>query len=97
MAKKTDTLAMDAVEAKKAGMSYGRWKAMQMVEEKPKGIPDGWLVCQYCGKPFKPKDKRPRKYCELFCQQRASDERESLKRAERKKQHEEGAKRGLVW
>lgn len=93
MAKKNDALAMDAVKAKKAGMSYGRWKAMQEVVEKPKGIPEGWLVCQQCGKPFKPKTKRPRKYCELYCQQQASNKRESLKRAERKKQHEEGAKK----
>ena len=85
MAKKIDALAMDAVKAKEAGMSYGRWKAMQMVEEKPKGIPEGWLVCQYCGKPFKPKTKRPMKYCELFCQQQASWERERLKKEERKK------------
>lgn len=85
MAKKTDALAMDAVKAKKAGMSYGRWKAMQTVVEKPKGIPDGWKVCEYCGKPFKPKNKRPRKYCELFCQQQASWERERLKKEERKK------------
>ena len=82
--KKTDKLAMDAMKAKEANMSYGRWKAMQEVVVKPKGIPEGWLVCQYCGKAFKPKTKKPMKYCELFCQQRASDEREAKKRAERK-------------
>ena len=85
MAKKVDALAMDAMKAKQAGMSYGQWKAMQPPQkEKPKTIENGWLVCEYCGKLFKPKTKRPQKCCEVFCQQRASWEREAKKKAERK-------------
>ena len=77
-----DNLARDAMLAKQAGMSYGQWKAMQPKQEKnPDEIPDGWLVCAYCGKPFKPKTKRPMKYCEAYCANKANYDRE--KNAER--------------
>ena len=83
MAKKieVDKIALDNAAALAAGMSYGKWKAMQEVKIKPKEIPEGWLVCQHCGKAFKPKTKRPTKYCEVFCQERASQAREKARRA----------------
>lgn len=76
--KEPDKLAQDAAAALAAGMSYGKWKAMQgnpVVIKKPDIVPDGWLVCNYCGKAFKPKTKRKQLYCEPICQAAASRER----------------------
>lgn len=78
--KEQDMLAQDAAAAKAAGMSYGNWKAMQTNPVKvKKEIPDGWKVCQYCGKPYKPKTKRPQLYCEAYCGNLARRERERKK------------------
>ena len=67
-----NNLARDAMLAKQAGLSYGQWKAMQPPqEENPEEVPDGWLVCEYCGKQFKPKTKRPKRFCEVECQKQA--------------------------
>ena len=76
--KKLDKLSLDMIECEKAGygVHYGAWKATQtnpvIIEKR---IPEGWLVCQWCGKPFKPKTKRPQKYCEAICQKQASYQR----------------------
>lgn len=88
-----DNLARDAMLAKQAGMSYGQWKATQTVVVKPKGIPDGWIPCEYCGKHFKPKT-RVHKFCEIGCREQANQgkyrkdrtEYMSRYRAEKKKQ-----------
>lgn len=87
-----DKLAQDAAAALAAGMSYGQWKAMQTnrVCENQKEIPEGWLVCKCCGKPFKPKTKRPQLYCEHSCQRQAADERSRERVAQRKQKAEEG-------
>lgn len=77
--KKPDKLARDAAAAKAARMSYGKWKAMQKPAKVEKKIPDGWQVCQYCGKPFKPKTKRKQKYCDVGCQKSALYERNKKK------------------
>lgn len=80
-----DRLAMESSAAIKAGMSYGYWKAAQKREpiKKKEELPEGWLVCEWCGKWYKPKTKRPRKYCESYCQLEASKqkkrEREKMK------------------
>lgn len=68
--KEPDRLAKDVAAALASGMSYGRWKALQKRVEikKKEEIPEGWLVCKNCGKPFKPKSKRPQLYCEASCQ-----------------------------
>lgn len=67
-----DNLARNAMLAKQANMSYGRWKAMQkpvpIVKAK---IPDGWIACEHCGKPFKPKTKRAQRFCDVGCQKQA--------------------------
>jgi hypothetical protein len=64
-----DKLAQDAAAAKAANMSYGKWKAMQEpVKIERNGIPDGWLICAYCGIPFKPTTKRRQFYCGAACQ-----------------------------
>ena len=75
--KEPDKLSQDAASAKAAGMSYGNWKALQSdpVGEKA-GTPEGWQECQYCGKLFKPKTKRPQTYCEIYCQREAQKERD---------------------
>ena len=72
-----DRLAMNAMLARQAGMSYGKWKAMQKpVEVQKKAIPDGWQVCEWCGKPFKPKTKKKQMYCEIGCQKEAYKEKQ---------------------
>jgi hypothetical protein len=79
-----DNLARDAMLARQAGLSYGQWKAMQEpVKPVKEKIPEGWYVCRYCGKPFKPRVKRTQKYCEWICMQRAQREREKRRKAER--------------
>jgi hypothetical protein len=69
-----DKLSQDAAAALAAGMTYGKWKGLQyekgkvpVLQNREKEIPDGWLVCQHCGKPFLPKDKRKKKYCDDPC------------------------------
>lgn len=61
-----DNLARDAMLAREAGMTYGRWKAMQK-PAKPvkKEIPEGWKECPQCGKLFKAAQKK--KYCNIEC------------------------------
>lgn len=65
-----DRLARNAMLAKQAGMSYGKWKAMQeTIQIKKKESPEEDMkVCPYCGKKFKPKSKK-QKYCDITCQQ----------------------------
>ena len=76
--RKMDKLSLDMIECKKAGFGchYGAWKATQdnpvIVKSE---IPEGWQVCQYCGKAFKPNVKRIQKYCEVGCQKKAQFER----------------------
>ena len=81
--KEPDKLAQDAAAALAAGMSYGKWKAMQDPVKIVKKIPEGWRVCLWCGKAFKPKTRGPQKYCEAVCQSRASYARSRQKNIER--------------
>lgn len=81
--KEPDKLAQDAAAALAARMSYGKWKAMQSTPAvTEKKIPEGWIACQYCGKPFKPKTGA-HKYCEVGCQKKASYERQRQNHIER--------------
>ena len=71
--KKVDKLAQEAEMAMAAGMSYGRWKAMQEPiknEQSPELEPE-LVVCKCCGKQFRPKGKRRQSYCEFSCQREA--------------------------
>ena len=74
--KEMDKLAKDAASAKAAGMSYGRWKAMQEpgepLKRKVYGNP---CVCAWCGKTFYYKSGHKKKYCDSICQRAASDQR----------------------
>lgn len=81
-----DMLAQEAAAALAAGMTYGKWKGLQYEQAKnresqrrEKEIPEGWLICQHCGKPFKPKTKRKQFYCEVSCQVSAARERDKEK------------------
>ena len=98
MKKEPDKLSRDAAAAKAANMSYGKWMAMQ---EPPKELiketPGGWRVCEYCGNAFKPKTKRPQKYCDVFCANRASSERMNEKlKIRRNTPVQEGARFGRL-
>ena len=76
--KQLDKLSLDMIQCKKDGFGvhYGAWKATQKpVEIEKPALPEGWRVCEWCGKPFKPKTKRPTKYCEVYCQNEAQRER----------------------
>lgn len=78
--KEMDNLAKDAAAALAAGMSYGRYKAMQGEPKKVvtvEGLPKGWKRCLWCNTPFKP--TKDQKYCELFCQKAAQRDREKQK------------------
>ena len=76
MAKKEmDQLTKDCIEARKAGMTYGKWKAMQPPKkktpeqeeaEKPSG-----KYCRVCGKMIPATSKR-KVYCSNTCMNRYS-------------------------
>lgn len=78
-----DRLARNAMLARQANMSYGKWKALQpVVELEPEPvIPDGWKRCEACGKPFKPKGGGQR-FCEYVCRERYYWRKKNKKRAE---------------
>lgn len=65
-----DNLAIETMLARKAGMSYGKRKALQpRKDQKEKTIPDGWAKCECCGKLFK---KTPNKrFCDIGCRSEA--------------------------
>lgn len=61
MAKKMDQLTMDSIAAKKAGMSYGMWKALHPAEKVQPAVGEEETVapkqlCVICGKevPYRP-------------------------------------------
>jgi hypothetical protein len=78
-----DNLALDMMRCKADGFGchYGDWKAIhgdtKTAPEDP--TPKGWLICKYCGRPFKPKTKRSQTYCEVECQKAAQRERDREK------------------
>lgn len=83
-----DQLSQDAAAALAAGMTYGKWKALQGERpETEKKIPEGWQICAHCGKPFKPTTWRKQIYCESYCQKSATDKR--YKRNRRRKSDSE--------
>ena len=79
--KEMDNLARDAAAARAAGMTYGKWKALQGEQPVPvKELPEGWQVCVFCGKPFKPSTRRKQLYCEAGCQKKAQDAKDKAKK-----------------
>ena len=97
--KEMDKLALDAAAALAAGMSYGKWKALQGIkvpEKKVEGIPEGWKACKHCGKPFKP-NRASQLYCEIECQRAVAKEKDREQHNERQRKYRERKKAGLVW
>ena len=86
--KKTDKLAQDVSKAIAAGMSYGKWKAMQQPVKVEKKIPEGWLVCENCGKAFKPKTKKEQRFCDVICQKEAY--RKKIRQQQKERSAEDG-------
>ena len=76
MAKKPpDNLSIESSKAIAAGMTYGKWKALQSeglidstdhVEDSQKVSADV-LICQYCGNPIYGEIGRGRMYCTKHC------------------------------
>lgn len=87
--KKLSKLEQDAAAAKKAGLSYGKWRAEQQPcidgSEKPAPATYGTRVCKQCGKTFALKDKRNRVYCCALCRQMAGQKAQLLKKREQRK------------
>ena len=80
MAKKNepDKLAQEASQAIAAGMSYGRWKAMQQavpIEKKPPADYYIRRICENCGNEFIRGDNHKRKYCCDRCRIAANNKR----------------------
>ena len=70
MAKKEmDQLTKDAVAARKAGMTYGKYMATKnptVIVREPEGYKH---TCLFCGKEFYIKHKKLRKYCSDLCRE----------------------------
>ena len=95
--KEPDKLALDMMQCKKDGYGchYGDWYAAQnrpVVIEKKEVVPDGWLVCQRCGRVFKPKTKRKQFYCDAMCQRAVQIEKDRAKAIERQREYRERKK-----
>lgn len=61
-----DNIARNAMLAKQAGVSYGKWMAIQEPVKAEKK-PDNWQICAFCGEKFKPKTKKKQIYCGAIC------------------------------
>lgn len=80
--KKMDRLSRESCEALAAGMSYGKWKALQAPMEVTIPEPDGnRSICQHCGKVFYQKGGKRRKYCDDKCSKDAENERSRMRAA----------------
>lgn len=85
--KEMDKLSQEVHQALAAGMSYGKWKAMQTpvkIDPKPDLIKVETKVCAQCGCEFVVHDNYPRKYCGARCKQIAG----VVKRGEMKNEKE---------
>lgn len=90
-----DRLARNAMLARQAGMSYGKWKAMQQpvkVEEMP--IPEGWRKCEYCGEIFK--RTQGRRFCDLECRRLAYRKKENAIQREYQRKRRARLKEGVT-
>jgi len=77
--KEPDKLSQEVSKALAAGMSYGKWKAMQEPVKIEKQIPEGWKVCSWCKKAFKP-NRANQIYCEPHCRNEATAARQRAER-----------------
>ena len=89
-----DRLARNAMLAREAGMTYGKWKALQPVVEIEKpDMPKGMVPCEWCRKPFFKKSNK--RFCNDECRVEAyaAKQREynaEMQRRWRKRQKEDG-------
>ena len=71
--KEMDQLSKDSTAALRAGMSYGKWKALQYeagyrpVIQKKTEEPEANTVCRYCGKGFYARFKHKKVFCSEEC------------------------------
>ena len=82
-----DNLARNAMLARKAGMTYGKWKALhynpeEFVPPKPKRS-EYERICEWCGHQFLVKSNRVQKFCQYYCRQEAQKERDNLRREQK--------------
>lgn len=75
-----DKLSREATAALNAGMSYGKWKAMQAPVVIPADLTSK-TACEHCGKLFANRDKRHRKYCDDSCRIAAANRRKYEQKA----------------
>ena len=76
-----DRLARNAMLARQAGMTYGKWKALQPIAPlEPKPIPEDWRKCEECGTPFEPRGGK--RFCCDRCREKHGWKKKSQKRAE---------------
>lgn len=80
--KEPDRLTQENAMALAAGMSYGKWKALQnpTVIEKPKEPEYG--RCIHCGKAFDRPGSPQRKHCNEDCRLAAKNKRKRERREE---------------
>ena len=81
-----DNLSKCMIQCKKDGFGvhYGAWRATQEnvpILKDETVIPEKWLRCAHCGKPFKPVN-RLQKYCDAVCQREAQYERKKQRKKE---------------
>lgn len=72
--KKPDKLTRENAQALAAGMSYGKWKALQPVavkEEKPPKLHYEMRECAICGFEFRKSENGKQKYCSKKCAREA--------------------------
>lgn len=79
-----DNLARNAMSARKAGMTYGKWKALHPITMGEREPTEKECVCAYCGSIFTKKTKIPQKYCQFYCQNEAA----KIRAKERRLQNE---------
>ena len=76
-------LAREALMAREASLSYGKWKALQAREEPKKKLEPGMSICPECGKAFKKKSPK-QIYCEQYCQRKRSTRNHMRRKADGK-------------
>ena len=74
MAKELDQLTMDSIAAQKAGMSYGKWKALHPHTHIPKAKPE--RPCKNCGEEIPSKFHKNVGFCCDLCRREAAKARD---------------------
>lgn len=79
-----DNLSKCMIQCEKDGygVHYGAWRAAQgdKIIVEPTAAPEGWKKCEYCGRLFKPYNKRLQRFCEVGCQVAAANARYKKRR-----------------